>query len=62
MTTVSGNNAPGTDPHLLHRRYIDEERLTSMTGNPSATLLRLELSQLADRVFLRDRTRRVAAR
>lgn len=55
VTTQPGRNAPGQDRLRLRRWFIDEERLAGLTGAASATLLRMEVSQVAQTMFLRPR-------
>jgi len=56
VTVDPGSNGPGVDPYRLRRRFVHEDRLAGPLGTASSTLLRLELSGLADRVFFRPRT------
>jgi peptidoglycan/xylan/chitin deacetylase (PgdA/CDA1 family) len=53
VTTMSGNNRDVSSPHRLRRWFIDEDRLKGVTPAASTALLRMHLSGLADRVFLR---------
>jgi hypothetical protein len=57
VTVDPGSNGPGVDPYRLRRRFVHEDRLAGPLGTASSTLLRLELSGLADRVFFRSPTR-----
>lgn len=54
VTVEAGANASGHDVFRLARRFIHEDHLIGATGSASTTLLRMELCDLADRVFLRD--------
>ena len=53
VTTESGNNGPEGNAYLLRRWFIHEDRLATVGGRASDTLLRMEVSGLADQVFLR---------
>jgi len=53
VTTRSAINTPGANPHRLARRFIDQDRLSSLGGAPSATLFQAELSGVIDLLFLR---------
>lgn len=55
VITEPGNNDRGADPYRLKRWFIHEGRLAGPSGGTSASLLRMELSALADRVFARRR-------
>ncbi len=59
VTSSPGCNEPGQDRYRLKRWFIHEDRLAGPLGRPSATLLRMELCGMADRVF--DRRRRGTA-
>lgn len=59
VTTESGLNKRTADPLRLHRLFISQERLSGPNRKPSSNLLDLELTGLADAVFLR-RARRGA--
>ena len=56
-TMEPGINEPAQDPLRLKRWFIHEGRLTRTGGKPSRTLLRMELTGLASRLFGRDRPR-----
>lgn len=58
-TTRKGTNRNMTAPLELQRWFIKESALADPHGVPSSTLLRLELTGLADRFFLRPRDRRI---
>ncbi len=51
VTIEAGTNAWSQDPHRLRRWFVHEDRLAGCRGKTSSTLLRMELSGLADRVF-----------
>jgi peptidoglycan/xylan/chitin deacetylase (PgdA/CDA1 family) len=53
VSVRTGTNAPAEDPFRLKRRFIHEGRLSGTKGSCSRTLLRMEVCNLADRVFLR---------
>jgi hypothetical protein len=55
VTTRSGLNRPGHDPLMLQRYFVHEKRLSGPGGNASGTLMRMEISQLADLLFARAR-------
>ena len=59
VSVLQGNNDAAAEPYRLRRRFIHEDRLAGPRSKPSSTLLRLELSGLADRVFMRNRAREV---
>lgn len=53
-TTHKGNNASMRSPYELRRWFINENHLLNPNGKPSSQLLRLEITGLADRIFLRN--------
>ena len=57
VTVDPGSNGRGVNPYRLRRHFVHEERLAGPRGTASSTLLRLELSGLADRVFFRRQAR-----
>ena len=54
VTTAVGANEPHQDVYRLNRWFMHEERLCGPTGTPSRTLMRMEWSNLANRVFMRS--------
>lgn len=53
VTMQPGLNPPGADPLRLRRIYVTQERFSRGNGDFHAGLFELELSGLADRLFLR---------
>lgn len=53
VTMLPGLNAPGGDPFRLRRVYANQDRFASRRDPCRASLFELELSGLADRLFLR---------
>lgn len=53
VTMQSGLNPPGTDPLRLRRIYVTQERFSRGNGTFHAGQFEMELSGLADRLFLR---------
>jgi peptidoglycan/xylan/chitin deacetylase (PgdA/CDA1 family) len=54
-TTKSGKNEPSDSPIEMKRRFICEDRLIGCAGGLSAAIFRMELTGLADAVFMRVR-------
>lgn len=57
VTTRSGLNNRSTDPLRLRRIYVSQSRLARLSGRSSDSILRLELTGMADSVLLRRRRR-----
>ena len=57
-TTKSGNNTIEDNPHELRRWFIKEEKLLNNCGKATSSLLRLELTGFADKIFFRNRKRK----
>ncbi len=53
VTTQHGNNRAGSDSFMLKRYFVHENRLSGLRGSASGTLMRMEISRLADLVFAR---------
>jgi len=58
VTTESGLNKPDVEPFQLHRVFVSQARTTTRHGFVSIPLFELELSGLADTIFLRKWRRR----
>lgn len=54
VTVAQGGNERMADLFALRRWFIHEDRLAGFGGAPSATLFRMEISGLAERVFRRQ--------
>ncbi len=52
-TTLSGLNEPQRDPFRLRRLFVAEDRLCRGSGKPSQNTFELELTGMADSLFIR---------